>query len=139
MPTRLRASDRERDHAVGALREHLAEGRLDVDEFVARMERAQSAVYVDELDPLFADLPPRPEQPAGVPARRSASRRPLRPPPRPSAMAWLAVPFALVALVAVVALVAAHIFPFWIPLVALWLFASSRRGASCGGGRPSRS
>jgi hypothetical protein len=63
-PTRVRASDTDRDHAVDRLRTHHEQGRLDAAEFDERMSAALSARYCDELPPLLADLPPEPE-PAG--------------------------------------------------------------------------
>ncbi|MGA4670180.1 DUF1707 SHOCT-like domain-containing protein [Propionibacteriaceae bacterium Y1923] len=55
-----RIGDAERDEAVAQLQEHHAAGRLDGDEFEERMTRALGAKTIDDLKPLFADLP-RPE------------------------------------------------------------------------------
>nr|WP_239579491.1 DUF1707 domain-containing protein [Microlunatus panaciterrae] len=61
MPQRI--GDVERDRAVALLRDHLAEGRLDQQEFDDRLTLALSARTQADLDPLFADLPgPRPVQ-----------------------------------------------------------------------------
>lgn len=47
----------ERDEAVAQLQEHHAAGRLEAAEFDERMGRALQARTVDDLVPLFADLP----------------------------------------------------------------------------------
>ena len=53
----LRASDADRDRTVTLLRDHAAEGRLTLEEFTERMERAYLARTHDELDELARDLP----------------------------------------------------------------------------------
>jgi len=76
--TRTRASDADRDRTVAALREHLAAGRLTVEEFDERMDKAYAAKTLGELDSLMADLPETdPGQPPDAPAYRSAARPPL--------------------------------------------------------------
>ena len=52
-----RASDSEREDTVAHLREAAAEGRLDVEELVARIDAAYAATTREELEPLTADLP----------------------------------------------------------------------------------
>jgi hypothetical protein len=54
-PARL--SDAERDHALKALRDGVAMGRLSHDTFIRRMELALAARRSDELAALTADLP----------------------------------------------------------------------------------
>ena len=71
MTPALRASDAEREEVARTLRAHLAAGRLTVDEFSERIERAFHASSVDELHALVADLP----------ASR-VSLTPAAPPPR---------------------------------------------------------
>jgi uncharacterized protein DUF1707/cell wall-active antibiotic response 4TMS protein YvqF len=65
----IRASDAEREHTVELLRRHSVDGRLTLEEFASRMERAYEARTREELDELARDLPetstPRPS-----PARR---------------------------------------------------------------------
>jgi hypothetical protein len=58
-PEFLRASDAERDHAVGELRNEFAEGRLSHETFVYRMQSALDARHRGQLAGLFTDLPPR--------------------------------------------------------------------------------
>jgi hypothetical protein len=60
---RLRASDAERDRAVGELRERFAEGRLSQETFLVRMDAALRARARGELSALLADLPARPARP----------------------------------------------------------------------------
>lgn len=117
---RVRASDAERDAAVASLREHLVDGRLDLAEFVTRMEQAQAAVYVDELPPLFGDLPSRVPQPVGpAPMRR---RRPVPP--------WPVAPLVPLVLVVVLMVGVGHVFPIWLPLLVVWFAASRHRWAA---------
>ena len=67
----LRASDAEREFAVGVLREHGGAGRLDVEELEQRVGAAYAARTHGELQDLLRDLP------ASPPARR-APARPVR-------------------------------------------------------------
>jgi hypothetical protein len=79
----LRVGDADRNAALDALGEHLAAGRLDVDEFGDRSARAAVAVYRADVEALFGDLPaphpPLPRSPVEPPAPR-AEQRPV---PRP--------------------------------------------------------
>jgi len=58
-PESLRASDAERDHAVGELRNEFVEGRLSHETFMYRMQTALDARHRGQLVGLFSDLPPR--------------------------------------------------------------------------------
>ena len=53
----LRASDADRERTVSLLREHHAEGRLDVEEFHERLNAAYACKTLGELGALLADLP----------------------------------------------------------------------------------
>ncbi|MDX3849142.1 DUF1707 domain-containing protein [Streptomyces sp. AK02-01A] len=53
----IRASDAERDRVAERLREAVAEGRLDMEEFDERLEAALKARTHGELAPLIRDLP----------------------------------------------------------------------------------
>jgi len=64
----VRASDDDRDRAVVALRDHLAAGRLTLEEFTERMSAALAAASTQELEPLLRDLP------LAVPSRRKPTR-----------------------------------------------------------------
>jgi Domain of unknown function (DUF1707) len=69
--TRTRASDADRDRTVAALREHTAVGRLTLEEFNERLDKACAAKTLGELDDLTADLPGADLErlPAAAPAR----------------------------------------------------------------------
>jgi DUF1707 SHOCT-like domain len=54
---KIRASDADRDRAAAALREHLAAGRLTIEEFDERLDRAYAAKTLGQLDELMTDLP----------------------------------------------------------------------------------
>jgi hypothetical protein len=54
---RLRASDADRERTVQLLREHHAEGRLDIEEFHERLNAAYAAKTMGDLDEILADLP----------------------------------------------------------------------------------
>ena len=77
----VRASDAERDHAIGELRNRFAEGRLSQETFLCRMDAALNARDRSELNELFTDLPvPVPERPARRLRDKLASLiRPARP------------------------------------------------------------
>lgn len=74
----LRASDADRDRVAERLRDALAEGRLDMEEFEERLEAAYRSRTYAELEPLTRDLPP-----AGVP-----SPHPLAAPVATSGASW---------------------------------------------------
>lgn len=60
-------SDAERQRAIDELRRHCGAGRIDMDEYSSRLERALAATTLAELDELLADLPiVRIADPAGV-------------------------------------------------------------------------
>jgi hypothetical protein len=56
-PPQLRASDADRERTVEQLRRHHADGRLDLEEFSERTDRAYAAKTMAELDELVVDLP----------------------------------------------------------------------------------
>ena len=62
----VRAGDEDRDHTITLIREAYAEGRLDNDEFQARMTSAQQSRTYGELAALVSDLPVQPPTPAPV-------------------------------------------------------------------------
>src|SRR5690349_3183679 len=53
----MRASDAERERVAEILREALAEGRLEMEEFEQRLDGAYKARTHGELEPLVRDLP----------------------------------------------------------------------------------
>ncbi|GIH25537.1 hypothetical protein Aph01nite_38470 [Acrocarpospora phusangensis] len=81
----MRASDGDRERVAAALREHMVDGRLDVDEFNERLEQVYKSRTYGELERLTSDLPatdlhtlpavtPRPE-PRKDPAKARAELR----------------------------------------------------------------
>jgi hypothetical protein len=62
-----RPSDSEREAAARALREHLVDGRLTLEEFSARLDRIYSAATRGELEEVAVDLPAT--APAVAPSR----------------------------------------------------------------------
>jgi hypothetical protein len=112
---RMRAGDAERAQAVERLGRHLGDGRLTVEEFDERVTQAHAAVYLDQLPPLFTDLPP--EAPPVV-----------RHPARPVRWAPTAAFVLLAALVVSWSMVmAVHGVPPIFPLLLLFVFLRHRR------------
>jgi hypothetical protein len=73
---KMRVSDADRQETVDRLRIALDEGRLKMDEYLQRMERAYEAVTYADLGGLCDDLPvPRREHAAPVPARSAVPVR----------------------------------------------------------------
>jgi class 3 adenylate cyclase len=64
----IRASDADRERAILALREHTAVGRLTLEEFSERVDKATEATTLDQLERVGLDLPPASE--AERPRRR---------------------------------------------------------------------
>jgi hypothetical protein len=65
----VRASDDDRERAVSALREHLATGRLTLEEFTERMSAALAATTTADLEAPLRELPPAAVQPRRRPTR----------------------------------------------------------------------
>lgn len=77
----MRVSDADRQRVIDELRRHCGAGRLDVDEYAARIERALAATTLVELDDLLVDLPMvRIADPIGArhPSGSKSSRGPWR-------------------------------------------------------------
>ena len=89
-----RLSDAERTAAVAELSDAFAEGRLDAEEFEARMSVASQAKLSHELDPLFADLPGPHAVRAASATTRASARRPEPYPARPSVRGVAGPPWA---------------------------------------------
>ena len=53
----IRASDEDRGRTAAALGEHYAAGRLTLEEFQERLDKAYAATTLGELDRLMSDLP----------------------------------------------------------------------------------
>lgn len=77
---KMRVSDADREQTVGRLRAALGEGRLKMDEYLQRMERAYEAVTYADLTPLCSDLPTaRPGQVAPATMTQPAATTPAVP------------------------------------------------------------
>ena len=141
---RIRASDADRDRTAALLREHHAAGRLTVEEFAERMDKALEAKTVGELDELLADLPaidlyqlpdaslrrapPRSGQ-SLLPADPDRSASPVKFTPGGVAIgAWGVVTAALVAIWAVAAVIGGGTwFPWWALVAIPWIWVVIRR------------
>jgi Domain of unknown function (DUF1707) len=86
---RVRAADADREATADRLRQHHAEGRIDVTEFQERLDGTYQAKTVGELRQLVSDLP-RDPQPG--PLGRGPQLRPLR------MMPWIPLLFLAIAI-----------------------------------------
>jgi hypothetical protein len=68
----MRIGHDEREAAVRELGEHFAQGRLTPQEYEERMSAAYAARTVDDLEPLFTDLPRAHEATVAVPGTPTA-------------------------------------------------------------------
>ena len=116
---RLRIGDAERDHAADVLAEHLASGRIDVDEHAERLDAIYTARTGADLEPVFADLPSEPATPA--PRARPRTRGGER-----GLAGRRRLPFLPVLAVLVLLSVLTHL-PFWILIFFLGCGALGRR------------
>jgi hypothetical protein len=69
-----RASDAEREQAVELLQAHAVDGRLTLEEFADRIDKAYAARTRDELDELKRDLPETTSPPERAATRKSTGR-----------------------------------------------------------------
>jgi hypothetical protein len=118
-PPTLRVGTAERERAAGALGEHFAAGRLDVDEYDERVGRAYAAKTADELAVLFTDLP-RPLPPPAQPVAATPPRQ------HPRTLLPVAVVAALV--FATLVVMTTHFVPFFVFAVLFFVFFRRRRG-----------
>jgi len=139
-PLPQRIGDRERDQAVEYLREHLAEGRLDAEEFDERLTVALTAKTQADLDPLFRDLPsPKPgptgAAPVGFPQQPLVVRPMNNRAPYPvrvvsPANTALAVASALIWPALIVLMIATQGHLLWLmflPFLLPWVFGQGQR------------
>ena len=115
----LRVSDADRDRAIAELSEHYQAGRLTTEEFEDRTGRALQARTSADLAALFTDLPRR-----QAPVTSAAASAPASPGRSSPGRSWPArvpvVPFAILAVVAVLALLGGHPSHLaWLPVVAI--------------------
>src|SRR5262245_1944468 len=118
----LRVGDKERDAVSEILRQRHLEGRLDTDEFQARLERCLAAKTYPELAGSVAALPPE-----GAERRWDRQSWTWRPWPLP----FLFLPLALIVAIAV----GAHLWWLAIPLFFLFVVRPLAWGAWGGGYR----
>ncbi len=69
----MRASDADRDRVAAALREHCAQGRIDVEELDERLEGVYSARTLGDLQRVTNDLPEEDMYELPVPAWRQST------------------------------------------------------------------
>jgi DUF1707 SHOCT-like domain len=117
----LRVGDKEREAVSEFLRQQHLEGRLDADEFQARLDRCLAAKTYAELDELVADMPRE-----GAERRRGGEPWTWRQWPRPV----LFLPLALIAAIAF----GAHVAWLLVPLFLLFFFARPLVWRTWGGG-----
>src|SRR5262245_38599782 len=131
----LRVGDKERDAVSEILRQRHLEGRLDTDEFQARLESCLAAKTYADLDRLIADFPRDDAEgrPAGQPWRW-----------RPRPLPLLFLPLALMVAIVVgahVAWLAVPLLFFFVVRPLLWRPWGSRYGRglwACGPRRTTR-
>lgn len=115
----LRIGDTEREAAVSALGEHLAAGRISLEEFDERAGRAWAAQYNAQLDELFRDLP-QPRRMVATPPPRPATRQQPR-------RIFFPVFFPAVPIAVAVVIILANAAPWLLfMLVMLWIFGPLR-------------
>ena len=120
-PPGQRIGDEDRERASTELRRHFTEGRLDTEEFSARLEEVWSARTGADLDHALRELPRPPVGPPPVAARHR--RRPTLLP--------------IVAIVVGVALLAgARWVVVWLLVLAMFVFARRYRGFRSRGAAP---
>src|SRR4029077_11639197 len=144
MPTddAIRASDADREHAVGLIRDGYACGRLTLDEFDERTTAAFASRTWGELRKLTQDLPapgqraPLPDAPPAVPQQTWGSDD--RPPRAvPSSDGPVLMPVLTIALFWLALTFTAHAAGALIPVVLIVLMAVQMGGRGPGGpGRP---
>ncbi|TQM15125.1 DUF1707 SHOCT-like domain-containing protein [Pseudonocardia kunmingensis] len=133
----LRIGNAERTAALKALDEHLAAGRLDVDEYADRSAAAAGAVVAADLADLFTDLPePHPPLPGGPAAPPPTAPLPVAPPagevapPQPGTLERWAPQLMGVAVVVAIGLfllTRQGVLMLLIPLAAVLLWAGRRQ------------
>ncbi|HXZ73010.1 MAG TPA: DUF1707 domain-containing protein [Streptosporangiaceae bacterium] len=145
MPTddAIRASDADREHAVGLLRDGYACGRLTLDEFDERTTAAFASRTWGELRKLTQDLPapgqrpPLPAAPAALQQSRESGDRPPRAVPACDSPAL--VPVLTIALFWLALTFTAHAAGALIPVVLIVLMAVQMAGrVRCGLGSVDR-
>jgi hypothetical protein len=126
----MRVGTLEREQTVDALTAHATAGRLDPEEFDARISAALTARTVDDLRPLLADLPAltRHSATSGKPTRHRGRRLRVLP---GSLQPWLAT--SLVTIVVWAASGGGYFWPIWVigpwGIIALMSLVGQRHGS----------
>ena len=103
------------NRAIAALGDHFAAGRLNTEEFEERVDKAITARFNDDLEPLFIDLPRMPEPAVEARSNRAEAHLAWSP------MVWLAPLLVVCAVVTAVILSAP-----WLVWMFLWVFLITR-------------
>jgi hypothetical protein len=129
----LRIGNAERSAALQALDDHLAAGRLGVEEYADRSAAAMNAVFASDLATLFTDLPePHPPLPGmpGMPVSPRAHRSRSTPvqseraPGLPGRWGPILLVASVVAAIGLLLVTRQGVVILLIPLVAVLLWAS---------------
>ncbi len=131
-----RLSDADRDTAVDDLTQHVATGRLELDDFDARSRLVYAAVTRADLDSVFADLP---ETHTSIPRDKSAQGRAMS----RELSTWAAVGVLCLSIWMITSLATGQLlypWPIWVigpwgAMLALQRMTGVRVGAGCGGHR----
>jgi hypothetical protein len=136
----LRAADADRAAVASLLGEHMAAGRLTVEEYDDRLARAYAAKTYGDLSELTADLPGTPPTARPVPVTRSAPGGHGRCGPVGHGAApyawgsWLSVSFVVVAIWAATSLATWNLHGFW-PVWVIVPWGAVLLAQTLGGGR----
>ena len=130
---RVRIGDAEREEVLSALQEHLAAGRLDLEEYEQRAERVVAARYAADLAELLTDLPPTAAQREQAEQHARQQRRRAARPPYWQGRLPFPVPLMIgLAVLAVIALPGPPFLLFPLFWAGLFFFVFARRGGGWG-------
>jgi hypothetical protein len=137
----LRAADADRMAVASVLGEHMAAGRLTVDEYEERLTRAYAAKTYGELDELTADLPSTSPVPSVGTAATGAGTHPAHQQrgPHPAAwQAWLRTSVIVVSIWVITCLASWQLLYFW-PVWVIGPWGAVMLAQTIGGGGRDRS
>jgi hypothetical protein len=122
-PSEIRISDTEREDALGKLGDHMAAGRLDIDEYGERSAKVATAKTRGELLGLFGDLP-EPKPTFGQPSPQYA----VAPRERTFAEKYMPVAAPVAAILVIAGVMIALKVGFFVPFLLIFLFFNGRWG-----------
>jgi hypothetical protein len=136
----LRAADADRMAVASVLGEHMAAGRLTVDEYEDRLTRAYAAKTYGELDALTVDLPSTALAPAAPPAEPAGAHLAhRRGGVHPAAWhAWLRTSLIVLTIWAITCLASWQLLYFW-PVWVIGPWGAVMLAQTIGGGGRDRS